>query len=354
MASIVDHIERNVATINNSISTINIGLGVTIGDLSRAELVFDVKAGQSTATLANMCITGRLTSTSNVRFERGGTGGVMVVHFHVIEYTAASGIVVHRGSSTLSTSPKNIALSSLAKAKCYSRVTMKVSSGSGFKGVMITDELTSDTNLQLVGDAANSNLTFDWQRIYIPDCTVHHFTGLATGTSYNVSLSGLGIVKEQSFCLMSMYFGGASTLDNDEFKGANLSSDSQCNIYSHFADSHNFSLQIVHRSKNRVERNYDEFSTPSFVVNWLDPVDWDESYINLPAPYNYFCPATFSNNAADFMIYSQLNGDFAITIAKFRSGETSKVVSEVIYLDGNPAIKMYYTPYWTFGGTGGK
>jgi len=350
--SIVKSIQRNTITLTAGLSYIDITLGITITDLTRAELVIDGKAGQSVTNLTNMSVTGRITSTTNVRFERGGNTGAMVVHFHVIEYTSASGIIVDRGSDVLDAATKNFTLTSRTQAKCYSRLFMKTDSNSSFQAIMMTHDVTSDTNLQVVGDAIDSDVSFDWQRIYIPDATVHRFSVLATGTSYAVDLTSLSIVKEEAFCIVSMRYGGSGGINSDEFKGANLSSDTSCDIYSDASASHYITLQIVHRSANRVERNYDSFSTPSFVVNWIEPVIWGESYTNLCSPYGYFSPDSYSNNAADFMAMSQLNGDYAITIGKYQGGVTSKIVSEVIYLGGaTPGIR-YRAPYWTFNSRG--
>ena len=350
--SIVQSIQRNTITITAGLSYLDVTLGVTITNLNRAELVIDCKTGQSTVNLTNMCVSGRITSTTNVRFDRGGNTGAIVVHFHVIEYTVASGVLVDRGTGILDAATKNITLTSRTRANCYSRLFMKTSNNTSFQTIMMTHDVTSDTNLQIVGNGIDTSITYDYQRIYIPDATVHHFSGTATGTSYPVSLSGLGVVKEQAFCIVSMR--GASAVDNDEFKGANLSSNTQCDIYSNFADNHYFTLQVVHRAANRVERNYSTFAATSFNVTWINPVMWSMSYINLAAPYGYFAPATYSNDAADFMPMSQLNGDYAITLGKYRGTQTSYVVSEVIYIDGYGTTKTYYCPYWTFGGTGGK
>jgi len=351
--SIVKSIQRNTVTLVSSLSYIDISLGIQLTNLDRSELVIDVRTGQSVSNISNMCITGRITGTNNVRIERGGNNGAVVVHFHVIEYTVASGVIVERGTGLLDIATKNIALDSRNRENSYSRVTMKTTNNSSFAAIMMTHDISSDTNLQIVGNAVDTSIFYDWQRIYMPDATVYHISGIANGVSYAVDLSGLDVVKEETFCIISMLCGLSCNIDADEFKGAHLISDSQCNIYSQFSDNHNFVLQVVHRSGNRVERNRNTFSLPSFAVNWLNPVDWDSSYINMCSPYGYFSSAGYSNNAQNFMVISQLNGDFAITLSKFTSGVISDVVSEVVYIDGNPVVAgTLKAPFWIFSNGG--
>jgi len=332
MAGIVQNIQRNTVTLVNGLSFLDIGISAVT--MNRTEVVLDCRTGQSTVNQSNMWVTAELTSTTNIRLQRGGNAGAIVCHFKVIQYTAASGVVVDRGTGILSTNPLNIAITSRARANRYSRVFMRTSSNSSFRAVMATHDISSNTNLQIQGDAVDSSISFVWQAVYIPDATVHHLSGLATGTSYDVSLSGLGVVKEQAFAITSMRYGGASGIDNDEFKGARITSNTNLNMYSVFSDSHYFVTQIVHRPKNRVERNYSIFAAASFDVTWLNPVDWNSSFINLACPYGYAVPTTYSNNAADFMCSSQLNTDYAITVQKYQGTRTSYLTSEVVYIDG--------------------
>jgi hypothetical protein len=335
MACILQSIQRNTVTLTAGLTFIDIGLGVPLTDLTRAELVIDAKTAQSTVNLTNMFVTGRLTSTTNVRIERGGSAGAMVVHFTVIEYTVASGVVVDRDVDILNATTKDIAVTSRPQANSYSRMYFKTSLNSNFKAVMMTHNVTSDTNVQILGDGIDTSISFDWQRVTIPSATVSRFTVLATGTSFPVNITGLGIVPAEAYCISSMKDGAATGIDDDEFKIANLVSTTQCNLDSNFGDSHTVVLQIVQRTENRVERGDSTFSATSFNVNWLNPVDWNCSFINLAIPNNNCSTATFSNDAGEFMIQSQLNGDFAITLGKFSGVQTVRVISEVVYIDAN-------------------
>lgn len=332
MASIVQSIQRNTVTLVSGLAFQD----VTISSVttSRAEVILDCRTGQSTTNLTNMSVTAELTSATNVRLQRGGNTGAIVCHITIIEYTAASGVIVDRGTAILNAVPLNISITSRDYTKRYSRVYMRTSSNTNFATVMATHDVTSNTNLQIYGNGVDTSITFVWQTIYIPDATVHHLSGLATGTSYNVSLSGLGIVPDEAYTITSMRFGGTSGIDDDEFKGARITSSTNLNIYSNYGDSHYFVTQIVHRPANRVERNYSTFAATTFNVTWLTPVDWNSSFINLACPYGYWGPATYSNDAGNFMVNSQLNTNYAITLYKFAGVQTSYIVSEVVYIDG--------------------
>jgi len=350
MGTIIQSIQRNVATINNTITTINIGLGVPLTDLSRAELIFDCKTGQiPTNGQDDMWVTGRLTSTTNVRFERGGNTGLMTVHFHVIEYTVDSGVIVHRGTSTLSSSTVNVNLPALSQTRSYSRMFFKTTTNSNFQTNQMTHDITSDTNLQVVGNGADATITFDWQRIYMPMCIVRRFGGLATGTSFNIDLTGFYLRPDNTFSIVSNRYGGSGGFDISEFKGANLTSNTNCEIFSRGSASHYFTLQLVHRHRNRIERSKSVFSSSTFNVNWINPVDWNKSYVNLPVPNNLSAPTDSTTDASEFMVFSQLNGNSAITVSKLGSTKTCTLESEVVYVEGigTPINSFYYTanPY---------
>lgn len=330
MACIVDSIERNTVTITAGLTFLDVGISAV--NMSRTEVLLDCRTGQSTLNLTNMCVTAELTSTTNVRVQRGGNTGAMVCHITVIQYSAASGVLVDRGTAILNANPLNIAIPSRTQANRYSRVFMRTSTNSSFQAVMATHDITSATNLQITGNAIDTSITFVWQAVYIPDATVYRYSGLATGTSFNQAITAVNTAN--TYCVTSMNYGGASGIDDDEFKGAKLTSSTNLEMYSFFADSHNFITQVIERPANRVERNDSSFAATSFSVNWLNPVDWNCSFINLACPYGYFGPATFSNDAGNFMVNSQLNTDFAISLFKFAGAQTSRIISEVVYIDG--------------------
>ena len=127
-------------------------------------------------------------------------------------------------------------------------------------------------------------------------------------------------------------------IDTDEIKGAYLTTNN-LEIYSFFADSHDFVAQIVHRSKNRVDRDDNTYTVTPFAITLVDPVDVNRTYINLCAPLGYLAPVNeFSNDAQRFAHTSILNTSTTITLQKFISGDSTRLVSEAVYLDGNPTV----------------
>jgi hypothetical protein len=338
--SIVSQKDANTVTLSNGFTFLDVNLGITIVNLNRAEVIYDARTGQLITNPNDFFVTCTLQSTTVIRIQRGGNGGAMVVHFQVIEYTVASGALVDRGSITYTSDPQNVTIPTRTQANRYSRIGVRSSASGNLENNLIEHSITSNSNLQLKGATPVAGVIVDWQTVYIPDQNVYNFSGTATGTSFNVNVGGFGIVKEESFVVQSMSNVGPVSpgIDPDEIKGAFLSSNTNLEVYSFFADDHDFTAQIVHRQKNRVDRDDNTFTTTPFAVALLSPVVTAETYINLAVPNGYICPVNVGpTNADEFCHTSQLSSPTQLVLQRFISTNTARVVTEAVYLDGNPS-----------------
>jgi hypothetical protein len=337
--TVVHQKDVNTVTLSAGFSFLDVNLGVTISNLAQAEVIWDARAGQSITDPDNFYVTCALQSTTVIRLQRGGNAGAMVVHFQVIEYTLASGFIVDRGSATLSVNPLNIAIPSRAQGNRYSRVGVRSSASSTLEDNFVEHRITSNSNLLVQGNAAMAGITVEWQTVYGPDQCVHNFTGNASGTSFNVNVSGFGIVKDESFVVQSMRNNGTTSpgIDPDEIKGAYLNSDINLEIFSFFSDTHFFSAQIVHRPKNRVDRDNNVYTVTPFNIALLVPVVTAESYVHLAAPNEYFATVNVGPTDADEICHTtQLTSPTQVVLQRFINTNTTRLVTEVVYLDGNP------------------
>ena len=131
-------------------------------------------------------------------------------------------------------------------------------------------------------------------------------------------------------------------MNSNDFKGGYIESSTLFTVYSYATPVNAVQTisQLVYRPDNRIERNITTFTATSAIPSWVNPVDWNCSYINLCSPY--FSPVnTNSNNAGDFMCTSEVTDDYSITLRKFSGTYESKVVSEVVYLDGAMALPVF-------------
>ncbi len=334
--------QENTYTMVGTISTATVNLGTTLLDITKAEVDWTVRGAQSITGAENYFVTVELISTTQVKIERGAGTGAIVVEFEVMERTASDPFVCDRGTGTLSANPTNVLLPSRTQGNRYSRVSTRGTIASSALGnLMTTHEITSATNLQITGNSASGTISYVWQACHDTAQTVHTHSGLATGTSFDVNISGDNIVKEETFTLQSMRNSGPVSpgIDADELKGANITSDINLNIYSYFADDHFFITQLVHRPQNKVQRTDSTSSTTPFSVVVGDPYVLADTFINLAVPNLYFVPTNIPatpNNFQDFGYTATISSNTAHILQKYIGGVTSRVVSEIVEYDKNP------------------
>jgi len=334
--------QENTYTMVGTISTATVNLGTPLLDITKAEVDWTVRSAQSITGAENYFVTIELISTTQIKIDRGGSTGAIVIEFEVMERTAGDPFVCDRGTGTLSSNPSNVLLTSRTQANRYSRVSTRGTiASSALENLMVTHEITSDTNLQITGNSASGTISYVWQACHDTAQTVHTHSGLATGTSFNVNISGDSIIKEETFTLQSMRNSGPVSpgIDADELKGANITSDINLNIFSYFADDHFFITQLIHRPQNKVQRTDSTSSISPFSVVVGDAYVIADTFINLAVPNLYFVPTNIPstpNNFQDFGFTATINSTTAHTLQKFTGGVTSRVISEIVEYDKNP------------------
>jgi hypothetical protein len=160
------------------------------------------------------CVSGHLSSTTNILFEIGNAGAALTVEWEVISYT--SGINVQRGTApaTWGGGTTNVTITAVTLARSFPIVN-----SSGDPGGSVTPQaqtyLTSTTNLRYVNaDSVFSN-AFSWQVADIDDATVAAGQGaLGTGTNTDITISAVTMNKTFLECTWSNT-GAASSSDGD-------------------------------------------------------------------------------------------------------------------------------------------
>jgi|TARA_Y100000310_G_scaffold127848_3_gene126989 hypothetical protein len=334
--------QENTYTMVGTILSATVNLGTTLLDITKAEVDWTVRGAQSITGAENYFVTIELISTTQIKIDRGASTGAIVIEFEVMERTAADPFVCDRGTGTLSSNPTNIAITNRTQANRYSRVSTRGTIiGSFIEDLMVTHEISSNTNLLITGNVASGTISYVWQACHDTAQTVHTHSGTATGTSFNVDITSDGIVKEETFTLQSMRNSGPVSpgIDADELKGANITSNTNLNIYSYFADDHFFTTQLIHRPQNKVQRTDSTSSISPFSVIVGDAYVLADTFINLAVPNLYFVPTNIPatpNNFQDFGFTATINSTTSHTLQKFTGGVTSRVISEIVEYDKNP------------------
>lgn len=171
-------VQSNTTTLANGNSSVTATISSV--DTGKAFLVFGVSLDDATPSGAQ--ITGQITNSTTLTFQRFGTSGDVSIKWYVAEFK--SGVTVQRGSVVMSSTTVNVSLQSVDLSKSFPIVSLR-NSGSAFgQDDFDRAKLTSSTNLQIKVNASGSNQVCEWQVVEYADSQVQ--TGdvsFATGDS---------------------------------------------------------------------------------------------------------------------------------------------------------------------------
>lgn len=379
--SIVDRVQSGVVNfVDNDLNKL-VTLSNTLYSVGRSELVISVRAaGSSNVRLPQTTIKAWIVNENEVNFIRGHFNGSLTVVWQVNEYSAASGIEVTRGigdadvnsgAITISSDLDGTALPSRPTNKCYTRYnfsTLFSPDGDGgllspFLGyVLAALKVSSSTQLTLTPFISNEYFTYSWQRIYVPDATVHHLSGTVPqgANNYDIDLTGLGIVEDESFCQLTFVDNsGDYTFMNSDLKGARLLSNTTCRLFSDASAENpaniNYELQIIHRPDNKVHRFFDLFTSSSDESDIVGgAVDQSQCFLQQPVHSGYFSPCEvvtngYNNGVDEYFTTIDWVSTSKIEFKKYTSGSMSQCIGELVVLDGKTVTTVVLnSPHWTF------
>ena len=204
MACLAQNIQRYSVTLGVGLTFLDVA--ITSVSMGRSEVILDVRAGQSTLNKTNMCVTAELTSSTNVRVQRGGNAGNMICNIIIVQYTVASGASVERGTAVNNIYPLNITITNFDRTKRYCRVYMRTVTDDDFGTKLCTYEVLNNNTLQILHNTGSESfLTFVWQVITIGDIVVSNVIINPISTVDSTDITSLGIVDDNTFCVTSMW-----------------------------------------------------------------------------------------------------------------------------------------------------
>jgi hypothetical protein len=163
--------------------------------MTRSILFFNVRENLLDSGAAS--VRGQLTSATNIQFNRAAAAGNVTIQWYIAEFV--SGVVVQRGSTLLTASPLNVAITSVDLGKTF------VLSSWAKPGVMMGNDdylrarLTSATSLELHHDTVGSTLDgiADWQVVTMANASVQsgNVSLLTTDTSQTATISSVDTAK---------------------------------------------------------------------------------------------------------------------------------------------------------------
>jgi hypothetical protein len=123
-----------------------------------------------------------MTNATTLTFSRFGTGTASTIKWQVFEFEG--NVTVQRGTTNLTATPINVAITAVDLTKTFVIATM-TNSGLGFgSGDSFIADLTLTTNLRLSATNGSANSIVYWQVIQYQDAVVKKFSAnLPVGTA---------------------------------------------------------------------------------------------------------------------------------------------------------------------------
>ena len=191
--TVLKAVQSGTTTIANGNSSATATL--TAVDTSKAFLVFGVS--ENTSNPQDGQISGQITNSTTVTFQRVGTSGAVTVKWYVAEFT--SGVSVQRGTSpALTGTSADITISSVDLTKSFPLVSFRIT-GTTFGGNdFVKAKLTSATNLNLAMQANGDATAFvEWQVVQYACASVQSgdVTFANTETSKTATVTSVDTAK---------------------------------------------------------------------------------------------------------------------------------------------------------------
>jgi outer membrane protein assembly factor BamB len=143
---------------------------ITAVTLARSVLFFGV--AENNVDPSNGQVRGQLTSPTNIQFNRQGSATTITIQWYVAEF--ASGVSVQRGTTAMTATTTNVAISNVNPAKTFVLISYQKPGAIYGSDDFVRARLTSGTNLELshaqVGGGNDG--TVDWQVVTMASASV--------------------------------------------------------------------------------------------------------------------------------------------------------------------------------------
>lgn len=199
MASLtLKQIEAGTANFGTGDSTVTVTLATTLTDTGKTWLFYNSRC--NSASPDNFSILGRVLSTTQIQFERSGTGTAAVVEYSVAEFT--QGISVQHFYISQSAATVDTTITSVDTGKSFPIIS-SLQSGSTFgANDLISAEITSATNLRTTISSV-STTPVAAQVIQIDDAAVQVLKPAAWTSGATLDVTVTTITENKTFWFWS-------------------------------------------------------------------------------------------------------------------------------------------------------
>lgn len=189
-----------ISSVQNGTASVGTGTSVDVTvsavDLSKTFLAFGHR-GYRDSRPDKEAIRGKLTTSTNIHFERDLGGYVHTIEWYVVEFS--SGVAVQRGSTAFSTTDtsKDETISAVTLANSFPFVSMEADGATWTGACTVVGHISTTTNLHLETYASGVARTVDWEVIDYTTTAVQYGLKVfwSTATTGDVALSAVDLGK---------------------------------------------------------------------------------------------------------------------------------------------------------------
>jgi len=191
--AVLDNIKRpsaggDVVTDTETLKNIAISPAVVLADT--IQFMGGVRANNDGNSPSSFQLRGRLSSTTQIRYERFASGSYQQnITRSLAEFS--SGVVVERGVADMDgVSLVNVSITAIDQAETFILISYEVTGGTFGDDDFVRAQFTSDTNLRLETSGNTSGGMVNWQVVRITDgANVQHGLVALTGSTKTATLS---------------------------------------------------------------------------------------------------------------------------------------------------------------------
>tara|TARA_Y100000310_G_C20704329_1_gene833669 strand:- start:37697 stop:38788 length:1092 start_codon:yes stop_codon:yes gene_type:complete len=308
-------------------------------NLSRTWVRITYRSTSTGAEIESVLTVAHLTSSTNLRLERGGTSKACTIEWAVYEFDDS--VNVYRGSFTQSAVTVNTSVTSVNTAKAISECTFMTTSvptaTQQISYTMLRDRLTSSTNLRTNLGIADANSTVHWQVIeFTEGASVANYSGNSTTWPLDVVITAVDDL-DKSFLVFSWASNGAllGMCSEDLLSCRYTTSADVVRMEDFFAGAidklYSFYTVELDGDDATVDRGYDPVA---FGVNTITPgvdiVSSAQSMIRSNCNYDVFAETDTCSNALELMTFIERMSDVSATFQRLSNTVASSIAWEAI------------------------
>jgi hypothetical protein len=311
---------------------------ITAVDLSRAWVKISYRATNTGSAIESLLTVAHLTSTTNLRLERGGTGKSVSIEWVVYEFDDS--VNVYRGSFTQSTATVNTTVTSVDTAKAISECTFMTTSvpttAQQISYTMVRNRLTSSTNLRTNLSVGDANSTVHWQVIeFTEGASVTNYSGNSTAWPLEVSITAVDDL-DKSFIVFSWSHVTGTGLCSEDLLSCRYTTSADVvrmeDYFSGVIDKY-YSFYTVELESDdaTVDRGYDvvPFGVAT-ITPGVDIVTSAQSMIRSNCEYDTFAETDTCSNALELMSFTEGLSDVSATFQRLSNTVASTIAWEAI------------------------